>query len=56
MTDPKLQGTHKNTVKAGKNCGGHVCDGSCKRCGADFIPAKNIRKAAGRPSKGSGKR
>jgi hypothetical protein len=55
MIDRKLQGTHRNTVKAGKDCGGHVCDGSCKGCGADFIPVKNIRKAAARPSKGSGK-
>lgn len=41
--DPKLQGTHQNTAKGGKNCGGHVCDGRCKNCGADFIAVKNIK-------------
>jgi uncharacterized OB-fold protein len=55
VADRKLQGTHRNTVKAGRNCGGKVRDGSCKDCGADFIPPKNIRKAAARPAKGSGK-
>ena len=45
--DPSLQGTHKNTVKVkgGKDCGGKVRDGSCKGCGADFIPPKNIKPA-----------
>jgi hypothetical protein len=55
VADRKLQGKHKNTVKAGKDCDGHVRDGSCEGCGADFIPPKNIRKAAARPAKGSGK-
>lgn len=45
--DPKLQGSHKNTVKAGKDCGGKVKDGNCKGCGADFIPPKNIKPARG---------
>ena len=41
--DPKLQGTHNGD-------GGQVQDGSCKKCGADFIDPKNIKQ--GKDSKG----